>query len=316
MGVGMLPQLTIVVPCYNEQDVLPISTPVFVGVIRDLVEKKLVSENSRVMFVDDGSRDETWRLISEFASKHDEVKGVRLSRNRGHQVAVLAGMTEAQGDLIATIDADLQDDPAVIEQMVLKSTQDGCDIVYGVRADRSTDTVFKRNTAEQYYKLLKFLGVDIVFNHADFRLMSRRALDSLLEYREANLFLRGIVPMIGYRSGVVEYSRSERQAGESKYPLAKMVSLAWEGVTSLSIRPLRLITALGVVISMLAFATTIFAFAAALAGASVEGWASVIIAISFFGGVQLLALGLIGEYVGKIYLEVKRRPKYFVDSRV
>ncbi|WP_297731507.1 glycosyltransferase family 2 protein [uncultured Maricaulis sp.] len=312
----MLPQLTIVVPCYNEQDVLPISTPVFVGVIRDLVEKKLVSENSRVMFVDDGSRDETWRLISEFANKHDEVKGVRLSRNRGHQVAVLAGMTEAQGDLIATIDADLQDDPAVIEQMVLKSTQDGCDIVYGVRADRSTDTVFKRNTAEQYYKLLKFLGVDIVFNHADFRLLSRRALDSLLEYRETNLFLRGIVPMIGYRSGVVEYSRSERQAGESKYPLAKMVSLAWEGVTSLSIRPLRLITALGVVISMLAFATTIFAFAAALAGASVEGWASVIIAISFFGGVQLLALGLIGEYVGKIYLEVKRRPKYFVDSRV
>lgn len=309
------PKLTIVVPCYNEQEVLPLSAPVFVNTITGLIEKGLVSEDSHAMFVDDGSKDDTWRLISELSQSTVHVHGLRLSRNRGHQIAVLAGMTEAAGDLVVTIDADLQDDPAVIEEMVRRHVHDKCDVVYGVRADRSSDSAFKRRTAELYYKFLKLLGVDIVFNHADFRLLSRRALDSFLEYREANLFLRGIVPMIGYRSAIVEYARSEREAGESKYPLSKMLSLAWEGVTSLSVRPLRMITTLGLVISLVAFATSIFAFSAAVAGASVEGWASVIIAISFFGGVQLLALGLIGEYIGKIYLEVKRRPKYFIDGR-
>ncbi|WP_300540850.1 glycosyltransferase family 2 protein [Maricaulis sp.] len=311
----MLPRLVVVVPCYNEQEVIPVSGPVFIDAISELVEKGLVSDDSYALLVDDGSRDETWSLIAQLAASSSRVQGVKLSRNRGHQIAVYAGIANAQGDLVVTIDADLQDDPAVIELMVRRHLKDGCDVVYGVRADRETDTVFKRTTAEWYYKLLKKMGVEVVHNHADFRLMSRRAVDSFLEYKEVNLFLRGLVPMLGYKSGIVEYSRSERSAGESKYPLAKMLSLAWEGITSLSIRPLRFITALGVVISMLAFATSIFAFGAAIAGVSVEGWASVIIAITFFGGVQLFALGLIGEYIGKLYLEAKHRPKYFVEER-
>lgn len=308
-------QLCIVVPCYNEEEVLPVSSPAFVKVLEKLISLHKISESSYVLFVDDGSSDQTWRTIVDFASKSAHIKGLKLSRNKGHQVAVFAGISESSGDLVVSMDADLQDDPAVIEKMLDKYVHEQCDIVYGVRSDRTSDTAFKRLTAECYYKFLKFMGVEIIPNHADFRLLSRRAADSLLSYPETNLFLRGMVPLLGYQSDIVTYSRAERHSGISKYPVGKMLSLAWEGITSLSIRPLRLITAFGVSVSLLAFCTGVAAIVAGLMGISVAGWASIVLAISFFGGVQLLAIGLIGEYVGKIYLEVKHRPKFFIESR-
>ena len=310
------PVLCIVVPCYNEEEVLPEAQSRLLDELSALVTDGLVSNASHILFVDDGSKDQTWSLIENASRTVPQVRGLKLSRNRGHQTAVLAGLLEGQGDIFISIDADLQDDITAIRQMVISHIQDGTDVVYGVRAGRSSDTAFKRFTAEGYYRLLSALGVEIVFNHADYRLMSQRAISALGEYREVHLFLRGLVPLIGFKTATIEYDRSERFAGESKYPLRKMLSLAWEGVTSFSAKPLRIISIAGIVISMLAFLGALAAIWASLTGGTVEGWASLVVAVAILGGIQLLAIGLIGEYLGKIYNEVKARPRYFVDKIV
>lgn len=311
-----MPTLTIVVPCYNEEEVLPTSVARFCDILARMAKAGLVNEMSHLLLVDDGSRDETWNLIEGFASKYPNVRGLKLTRNRGHQNAVLAGMLECVGDLVVSIDADLQDDINAIEKMVEAHLNSGAEIVYGVRSARDSDTVFKRVTAEGFYQVLRILGVESVFNHADFRLLSRRALESFREYEEVNLFLRGMMPMLGYNTAIVEYPRSKRVAGVSKYPLGKMLSLAWEGVTSLSIRPLRLITTLGVLVAALAFTGGLIAVALWAGGSTVSGWTSLMAAIFFLGGVQLLAIGILGEYVGKVYLETKHRPRYLIDKRI
>jgi len=309
------PVLSIVVPCYNEEEVLPISTPHFCALLARLVEANKLSPHSHVIFVDDGSADKTWAFIDEQAKTQKAVQGLKLSRNRGHQNAALAGMLEATGDIRVTIDADLQDDIDAIEAMVDAYTQNGAEIVYGVRRNRDSDTAFKRFTAESYYKIVQSLGVEVVFNHADFRLLSRRAVEAFEEFEEVNLFLRGVVPLLGFKTEIVEYDRSERAAGESKYPLKKMLSLAWDGVTSFSIVPLRLITSLGLLVAMIAFLASLISIFIWVSGETVSGWTSLIVAISFFSGIQLLAIGVIGEYVGKVYLETKRRPRYIVQAR-
>lgn len=308
--------LSIVVPCYNEEEVLPLTVDHLLTLLKRLIDAGRVEAHSHVLFVDDGSRDRTWDLIEDFAAANREVRGLKLSRNRGHQFAVLAGMLEAEGDLIATIDADLQDDVDAIALMVDAHLEQDAQIVYGVRSARDTDTVFKRVTAEGFYKFMEGLGVEVVFNHADFRLLSRRALEAFREFQEANLYLRGMMPMLGFKTAIVEYARAERAAGESKYPVWKMLSLAWEGVTSLSVRPLRLITIAGVLVAGLAFAYGLFSIMQWALGVTVSGWTSLIAAVSFLGGVQLLALGVIGEYIGKIYFEVKRRPRYIVEKSI
>lgn len=310
------PVISIVVPCYNEGAVLS-ETVLRLGALLDRLEKAcVVSPDSHVIFVDDGSRDRTWPLILDYASRDVRMRGLRLSRNRGHQNAVLAGMFSASGDAVVTIDADLQDDVDAIEKMV-NAYRDGKDVVYGVRSSRSSDTFFKRWTAESYYRVLALFGVEIIFNHADYRLMSRRALAALSEFSEVNLFLRGVVPQIGFESGVVEYARAERFAGESKYPLKKMLALAWQGVTSFSVTPLRFITGIGTIISCVSFALGAWALIMALLpGHTVPGWASTVIPIYVLGGVQLIGIGVVGEYVGKTYFEVKRRPRYFVSEVV
>lgn len=309
------PVLCIIVPCFNEEEVFPECQARLIDFLERMVESGIVSPESHVLFVDDGSEDNTWDLISQYSEKSHWLRGVKLSCNRGHQNAVFGGLMEAQGEVLVSIDADLQDDINAIEHMIIKYREDNLDIVYGVRSDRSSDTHFKRLTAQYYYKLLGILGVDVVYNHADFRLMSRRAVEGLRQFEEVNLFLRGMVPLIGFRAGTVEYSRAERFAGDSKYPLKKMLALAWEGVTSLSIRPLRLITAFGLIVSACSFMFGIVAIALRLAGYGIAGWTSIIVAVFFLGGVQLLALGLIGEYIGKIFLEVKRRPRFLVEAR-
>lgn len=308
--------LCIVIPCYNEEDVLPITVDRINTLLAGMIEGGQVSPESHALFVDDGSKDKTWSMIEDFASQHDCVHGLKLSRNRGHQFAVLAGMMEAEGDLIVSIDADLQDDVDAIAKMVDANERDGAEVVYGVRSARDTDTAFKRMTAQGFYRFMEALGVEVVYNHADFRLLSRRALEALRDFEERNLFLRGLMPMLGYKSAIIEYERSERVAGESKYPIWKMLSLAWEGVTSLSVRPLRLITSAGAVVAFLAFLGAIASVVQWALGETVSGWTSVIVAVMFLGGVQLLALGIIGEYVGKVYSEVKRRPRYIVERRV
>jgi polyisoprenyl-phosphate glycosyltransferase len=306
-------RLAIVIPCYNEQEVLPETVRRIDGLLADMARRGKVDGESSVYFVDDGSTDRTWSLIEQQAAASRRFHGIKLSRNQGHQIALLAGLQNAPGDAIISVDADLQDDLNAIEKMV-DAYLEGADVVYGVRQSRKEDTVFKRLTAEGYYKLLALLGVDVVFNHADFRLMSRRAVDALSAYDEANLFIRGIIPQLGFASAVVNYDRHERFAGESKYPLKKMIGLAWNGVTSFSAAPLRMITGLGAVISVLTLGVAIWALAVKLYGMTVPGWASTVIPIYFLGGVQLLATGVIGEYLAKIYLETKRRPKYFVDK--
>lgn len=308
------PALTIVVPCYNEQEVLQQTAKVLDKFVESLVKDRLISTDSRVCYVDDGSKDETWALISELAESHDRIQGLKLSRNRGHQNALFAGLMESDGDALISIDADLQDDVDVMRDMVKLHVNEATDIVYGVRSLRDSDTFFKRSTATLYYKLLKLLGVDIVYNHADYRLMSRRAIEGLREYDEVHLFLRGLVPLIGFSTEIVQYRRQERFAGESKYTLRKMLSLAWQGVTSFSIRPLRLISAFGLIVSVLAFFSACVATVSAVLGQTVPGWTSIIVAMFFLGGVQMLSIGLIGEYVGKIYMEVKNRPKYLVQD--
>ena len=310
------PVLYIVIPCYNEQEVLPITAPMFLNKLHELAEKKLVSENSRIMFVNDGSSDGTWDIIRALAASDEHYIGISQSRNRGHQNAVLAGLMEAKDscDISISIDCDGQDDINAMDDMV-RAYLDGCDIVYGVRNDRETDSLFKRTTAQGFYRFLSAMGADIVYNHADYRLISARALHELAKFKEVNLFLRGMVPLVGFKSTSVEYKRAERIAGKSKYPLRKMLALAGDGITSLSIKPLRLIMSFGVIVALLSFVGVIWAIVAALAGRAVAGWASMTCIICFVSGVQLICMGIIGEYIGKIYMETKHRPRYIISER-
>lgn len=304
-----------VIPCYNEQEVLPITAEQLRIKYDQLLQSGLIAESSRILLVDDGSKDRTWQIISQLHQKDSRFQGVKLSRNRGHQNALLAGLMTARSfcDAAISLDADLQDDINAMDAM-LQKFQDGCDIVYGVRSDRETDTVFKRCTAQGYYKFMSGMGGELVYNHADYRLMSRRALDGLAEFGEVNLFLRGIVPMIGYRSDIVTYARKERPAGKSKYPLKKMLAFAWEGLTSLSIRPIRMITILGTLIFLVSIGMLIYSVIRHTMGATITGWTSLAVSIWAIGGLQLLAIGIIGEYIGKVYLETKSRPKYIIET--
>ena len=310
------PVLYIVIPCYNEQEVLPITAPMFLNKLHELAEKKLVSENSRIMFVNDGSSDGTWDIIRALAASDEHYIGISQSRNRGHQNAVLAGLMEAKDscDISISIDCDGQDDINAMDDMV-RAYLDGCDIVYGVRNDRETDSFFKRTTAQGFYRFLSAMGAEIVYNHADYRLISARALHELAKFKEVNLFLRGMMPLVGFKSTSVEYKRAERIAGKSKYPLRKMLALAGDGITSLSIKPLRLIMSFGVIVALLSFVGVIWAIVAALAGRAVAGWASMTCIICFVSGVQLICMGIIGEYIGKIYMETKQRPRYIISER-
>ncbi|MEG0257279.1 MAG: glycosyltransferase family 2 protein [Christensenella sp.] len=307
--------LYIVVPCYNEQEVLHETTKRLINKIERMVADGLISQDSRIMYVDDGSKDSTWAVIEELHAADARVLGVKLSRNRGHQNALLAGLMTAKElcDVTISMDADLQDDIEVLDEFV-KKYLDGCDIVYGVRGNRDTDTGFKRNTAQIFYKLLKFFGVDAVYNHADYRLMSVRALNGLAEFDEVNLFLRGIVPQIGYKTATVEYSRGERFAGESKYPLKKMMSFAFDGITSFSVKPIRMITVAGLCIFIVSLIMLVYSLIVNAMGATTLGWTSMIMSIWLLGGLQLLAIGIIGEYVGKAYMETKKRPKYIIET--
>lgn len=312
----MKPILYIVIPCYNEQEVLPVTAPMFLQKISDLYIDGKISDQSRILFVNDGSRDNTWQVITELSQIDEHYCGISLSRNRGHQNALLAGLHEASQkcDACISVDCDGQDDIDAIDKMIDEYLS-GSDIVYGVRSDRKTDTGFKRGTAQLFYKLMRSMGVEIIYNHADYRLMSKRALKALDSFREVNLFLRGLVPMIGFKYSCVEYSRKERLAGKSKYPLKKMLSFAIDGITSLSVKPIRFITAFGFIVSALSIVGIIWSVITVLLGSAVSGWASTVSIICFLGGVQLLSLGVIGEYIGKIYLEVKQRPRYIIDKK-
>ena len=305
--------LYIVVPCYNEQEVLPETSKRLKAKLEQLITAGKISEKSRVLFVNDGSKDRTWEIISALHQQSPLFCGVDLTRNRGHQNALLAGLMTAKdkADAVISMDADLQDDVEAVDQMVDKFLE-GVDIVYGVRSSRKKDSFFKRTTAEGFYRVMNFMGAETVFNHADYRLMSKRALEGLEQFREVNLFLRGIVPMIGYRTDVVEYERGERFAGESKYPLKKMLSFAMEGVTSLSVKPLRMITGLGFLIFLVSLVMIVYNLARWAMGATVTGWASLACSLWALGGLILLAMGVVGEYVGKIYLETKGRPRFLI----
>ncbi len=307
--------LYLVIPCYNEEAVLPETSARLKEKMSDLITARKISADSRVVFVDDGSKDKTWSLIAALHEQDPLFSGVKLSRNKGHQNALLAGLMTVKGiaDMVISMDADLQDDINVIDRMVEKYYE-GHDVVYGVRSSREKDTFFKKSTAQGFYKMMRMLGVEIVYNHADCRLMSRRALDGLEQFDEVNLFLRGIVPLIGYPSCTVTYERGERFAGESKYPLKKMLNFAFEGITSFSVKPIRMITALGFVIFSISILMLIYFLVVFLLGKTVAGWTSIVISVWAIGGLQLLALGIIGEYVGKTYLETKARPKYIVQE--
>lgn len=310
------PTLFIVIPCYNEEEVLPITAPMFLNKLLSLVQAGKIADSSRIMFVNDGSRDRTWEIISELSRSDEHYIGISQSRNRGHQNAVLAGLMEARGkcDITISIDCDGQDDINAMDKMV-DAYADGCDVVYGVRSSRETDTFFKRSTAQGFYKFLSLMGAEVVYNHADYRLISARALDALSEFHEVNLFLRGMVPLVGFKSTSVEYSRSERIAGESKYPLKKMIALAVDGITSLSVKPLRMIMSFGLTVALISFIGVIWAIVAAICGDTVAGWASTTCIVCFVGGVQLICMGIIGEYVGKIYMETKARPRYIISAK-
>ena len=309
-------RLAIVVPCYNEEPMLKLSSEALRGVIKDLIAKGKVSDDSFVMFVNDGSKDKTWDLIEEEHNLYpDIVKGVKLAGNVGHQYALTAGLLTAKdmSDVTISIDADLQYDVSVIEEMIDKF-HEGKDIVYGVRKKRKTDTFFKRTTAQGFYKFMSMMGVKTIYNHADFRLMSKRAVEQYSKYEESNLFIRGIIPLIGYETDSVYYDRKERVAGESKYPLKKMIALAFNGISSLSVKPITMITGLGLIIILLSILAAIYAFVSYARGVTVPGWTSLILSIWFLGGVQLLCIGLIGQYIGKIYIEVKHRPRYNIEK--
>ncbi|MDY2693882.1 glycosyltransferase family 2 protein [Gemmiger sp.] len=309
------PILYIVIPCYNEQEVLPITAPLFLQKISDLSAAGKISPDSRILFVNDGSKDKTWEIIHTLAAADEHYLGISQSRNRGHQNAVLAGLMEAKSrcDITISIDCDGQDDINAMDGMV-DAYREGCDVVYGVRSKRDTDTFFKRFTAESFYKLLNAMGAEVVYNHADYRLLSSRALEEFAKFKEVNLFLRGMVPLVGFKSTCVTYERHERIAGESHYPLSKMLSLAFDGITSLSIKPIRFITGFGVFVALVSFIGVIWAIVEALLGATVSGWASMTSIICFVSGVQLICLGVIGEYIGKIYMETKHRPRYIISE--
>ena len=310
------PVLYIIIPCYNEQEVLPVTAPMFLDKLTQLIESGRISDDSRIMFVNDGSADDTWRIITRLASDDVHYTGISQSRNRGHQNALWAGLMESKAhcDITITVDCDGQDDINAMDAMV-DEYLGGSEIVYGVRSDRDTDSAFKRKTAQGFYKILAALGAEVVYDHADYRLLSRRVIDELEKFDEVNLYLRGMIPLVGFKSSCVGYSRRERIAGESKYPLRKMLGLAADGVTSLSIKPLRLIAGFGIVVAALSFIGVVWAIITALCGNTVAGWASTTCIVCFMGGVQLICLGIIGEYVGKIYLESKHRPKYIISER-
>ena len=312
----MLPILYIVIPCYNEQEVLPITAPMFLNKINSLSNAGKISEKSRVLFVNDGSRDKTWEIITYLSKQDSRYCGICLSRNRGHQNALLAGLMEAKDkcDITISIDCDGQDDINAMDEMV-NEYHNGCEIVYGVRSSRETDTFFKRTTAQSFYKLMSSMGVETIYNHADYRLISSKALNEFANFEEVNIFLRGMIPLVGFKSTSVFYERKERIAGESHYPLKKMLALAFDGITSLSVKPIRLITAFGTVVALLSFIGIIWSVIVALIGKSVAGWASLTSILCFLGGVQLMSLGVIGEYVGKIYLETKKRPRFIISER-
>ena len=310
------PVLYIVVPCYNEQAVLPETAPMFLHKLEELSSRGKISDESRVLFVNDGSRDDTWRIICDLARQDRHFTGIAQSRNRGHQNAVLAGLMEAMDkcDITISIDCDGQDDMNAMDDMV-DAYLDGCEIVYGVRSSRATDSVFKRATAQGFYKFLAMMGAEVVYNHADYRLISSRVLQEFANFKEVNLFLRGMIPLVGFKSTSVAYSRAERIAGESHYPLKKMIALAVDGITSLSVKPLRLITGFGVFVALVSFIGVLWALITALVGKSVAGWASMTCIVCFVSGVQLICLGIIGEYIGKIYMETKQRPRYIISER-
>ncbi len=310
-------RLFVVIPCYNEEEVLKETTKRLKSKLNSLIKNKIISNDSRVMYVNDGSKDNTWNLIKEISEKEELFTGITLSRNRGHQNALVAGLLTAKeyADVVISMDADLQDDINAIDEMLVKYN-DGCDIVYGVRSARKKDTFFKRFTAEGFYKFMGLMGVDIVYNHADYRLTSKRVLDEFQNYREVNLFLRGIFPLIGFKSDIVYYERAERFAGESKYPLKKMLNFAWDGITSFSVKPLRMIATLGFVILFISFVIMIYSLIQKIIGNTVDGWTFLNISIWFIGGLQMLSLGIIGEYVGKMYNETKARPRFIIKENL
>lgn len=309
-----LPSLAIVSPCYNEEEALPETAKVLDDLLLELINNKLISPASKAYYVDDGSSDNTWDMIESLAKNSNRVVGVKLTANKGHQNALLAGLCSTNEDAVVSIDADLQDDPSHIKSM-LEEFKKGSDVVYGVRCSRETDSAFKRITAQKYYKFMQLLGVDLIYNHADFRLTSRAALNALKEYSEANLFLRGIVRSVGFKSSIVEYERQERNAGESKYPLRKMLSFAWEGIASFSTAPLRAITIMGFLSGWLSLVTLFWVLSIRIfTEKAIPGWASILLPLLFIGSVQLMCLGVIGEYVAKIYSEVKRRPRYHIEK--
>ncbi len=312
----MTPILYIVIPCYNEEAVLPITAPLFLKKIRDLSASGKISEDSRVLFVNDGSRDRTWQIICDLAAQDEHYIGIAQSRNRGHQNAVFAGLMEAKDrcDITISIDCDGQDDIDAMDGMV-DAYLNGYEVVYGVRSSRETDSFFKRFTAESFYKVLSAMGAEVVYNHADYRLMSARVLREFANFREVNLYLRGMVPLVGFPSTTVTYSRAERIAGESHYPLKKMLALAADGITSLSVKPLRLITSFGIFVAVISFIGCLWALITAICGKAVPGWASTTCIVCFVSGVQLVSLGIIGEYIGKIYMETKDRPRYIISER-
>ena len=311
-----IPSLYIVIPCYNEEQVLPMTAPMFLEELTDLIGKGKITDDSRILFVNDGSKDKTWEMIASLSKENEHFMGISQSRNRGHQNAVLAGLMEAKAfcDITISIDCDGQDDIHAMSDMV-DAYLDGAEIVYGVRSKRDTDTFFKRATAQGFYKFLNWMGAEVVYNHADYRLISSRVLKEFANFKEVNLFLRGMIPLVGFKSTSVYYERHERLAGESHYPLSKMIKLAFDGITSLSIKPIHIITGFGMIVSILSFIGVVWSVIVNLMGGAVAGWASMVSILCFLGGIQLLSLGILGEYIGKIYLEVKARPRYIISER-
>ena len=308
--------LYLVIPCFNEEEVLPVTSSIFLEKILDLVDKKVISDKSRILYIDDGSKDHTWQIIQRLAKKDRHFAGIRQTRNRGHQNSLLAGLMEARNkcDITISLDCDGQDDINAVDEMIA-AYKDGCDIVYGVRNNRDSDSFFKRSTAETYYKVLRWMGVEVVYNHADYRLISNRALEVLAQYKEVNLYLRGMIPLVGFKSTSVSYERKERRAGKTHYSLKKMLSLALNGITSFSIKPIRIITIFGMSAALLGFIGVVWAVIRHFTGTTVWGWSSIICIMCFMGGMQMLSIGVIGEYIGKIYLETKHRPRYSIMER-
>lgn len=310
------PILWIVIPCYNEENVLPITSPLFLQQLKKMIGEEKISDKSRILFVNDGSKDRTWDIIEELAAKDEHFIGISQSRNRGHQNAVLAGLMEARDvcDITISIDCDGQDDISAMDKMV-DAYLNGAEVVYGVRSKRDTDTFFKKFTAESFYKLLNWMGAEVVYNHSDYRLISSRVLEEFADFHEVNIYLRGMVPLVGFKSAIVYYERHERMAGESHYPLSKMLHLAFDGITSLSVKPISIITGIGTIVSLIGIIGIIWAFIVAITGKGQPGWASTICIVCFLGGIQLISIGVIGTYIGKIYMESKHRPRYIISEK-